>query len=100
MHVEQRLSEELIEEYHGGHATIFRTEHKGRQVAVKVVRIYLTSNFGKCFSVSILTVFSSEVPIDHWVYRTSVGRLLRGDTSVTRTSCRCSVWTWNGIGLL
>ena len=54
MHMDKRLNGELIEEYDGGHATIFRGEHKDRPVAVKVVRVYLTSDFGKCFSVRAL----------------------------------------------
>ena len=53
MHVDDCLSGELIEEYDGGHATVFRGQHKGRPVAVKIVRLYLTSNFDKCFSVDI-----------------------------------------------
>jgi len=52
MHVNQRLSGDLIEEYDGGHAIISRAKHNGRLVAVKTARIYLTSDFGKCVSVS------------------------------------------------
>ena len=52
MHVDERLNGELIEEYNGGQATIFRAECYGRAVAVKTVRIYVTSDFDKCFSVS------------------------------------------------
>ena len=52
MHMGKRLSGELIEENCGGQANIFRTEHNGRQVAVKTVRVYLTSDFDKCLSVS------------------------------------------------
>ena len=53
MHVDERLNGELIEECNGGHATVFRTEHNGRAVAVKTARIYLTSDFDKCLSVSV-----------------------------------------------
>ena len=52
MHVDKHLNGELIEKYYGGQAIISRAEHNGRPVAVKTVRIYLTSDFSKCFSVS------------------------------------------------
>jgi len=50
MRMDKHLNGKLIEEYYGGNATVSRTEHNGRQVAVKVMRIYLTSDLGKCFS--------------------------------------------------
>ena len=53
MYVDDCLNGELIEEYYGGHATVFRSKHKGRLVAVKIVPIYLTSDIGDCFSVNI-----------------------------------------------
>ena len=90
MHVDSCLNGELIEEYNGGHATVFRGEHKGRPVAVKSVRIYLTSDFGKCLGVNILAPYTVGVPIDHGVYRNSAERLLRGGISDTRTSYHCS----------
>jgi len=52
MHMAERLSGKLVEEYDGGHAIVSRAEHNGRPVAVKVMRIYLTSDFDECFSVS------------------------------------------------
>ena len=52
MHVDERLNGELIEEYGGGQAIVSRTEHNGHSVAVKTMRIYLTSDFSKCLSVS------------------------------------------------
>jgi hypothetical protein len=51
MHIENCLNEELIEEYDGGHANIFRGKHKGRPVAIKIVRLYLTCDFDKYLSV-------------------------------------------------
>ena len=62
IHMDKRLSRELIEEDSRGQANIFRTEHNGRQAAVKTVRIYLTSDFEKCFSVS--KALAPEVLID------------------------------------
>ena len=99
MRVDKCLNGELIEKYSGGHATIFRAERNGCPVAVKIMRIYLTSDFGKCFSVNTLAHHVSEVPIDHGVCRSSAERLLRGGISGTRTSYRCSVWIWNSTGL-
>ena len=58
MHVDKHWDGELVEEYNGGQANIFRAEYRGRRVAVKTVRIYLTSDIGKCTSVSILTCTS------------------------------------------
>ena len=45
------LNENLIEEYDGGQADIFRGKHKGRPVAIRIMRLYLTSDLDKCLSV-------------------------------------------------
>jgi len=37
--------------YRGGFADVWKGEHQGRQVAVKVLRIYSMSDFGKIASV-------------------------------------------------
>lgn len=37
--------------YHGGYADVWKGEHKGRQVAIKVLRVYSTSDFEKITSV-------------------------------------------------
>ena len=55
MHIDRRLDRELIKEDNGGHATVFRAGHKGHRVAVKTVRIHLTSNIDKCTSVNVLS---------------------------------------------
>ena len=55
MHVNKQLTGKPVEEYSGGHATVFRAERHGYQVAVKTARIYMTSDFGKCLSVSATT---------------------------------------------
>jgi len=52
MHLAEHLNGKLVEEYDGGHAIVYKAEQNGRPVAVKIMRIYLTSDFGKCFSVS------------------------------------------------
>jgi len=64
MHMANCLDEELTEEYDGGHANIFKGEHKGRAVAIKVLRLYLTSDFDKHFRVSMLTTCTAGTPID------------------------------------
>ena len=33
--------------YHGGFAEVWKGEHQGREVAVKVLRVYKTSNLAK-----------------------------------------------------
>ena len=40
--------------YHGGFADVWKGEHQGRKVAVKVLRVYLASNFSKITSVGRL----------------------------------------------
>lgn len=55
MHVEGGLTTELVEAERGGHATIFRAQHNNRSVAVKTIRITMSSDFDKCHSVSTST---------------------------------------------
>ena len=38
----------------GGFANVSRATYKGHQVAIKVVRVYTTSDLGVIFSVSLL----------------------------------------------
>lgn len=44
MHISCRYDENTAEERRGGHATVFRGEGRGRPVAIKVVRLYLTND--------------------------------------------------------
>jgi len=37
--------------YHGGFAEVWKGEHQGREVAVKVLKVYLTSNLDKIMRV-------------------------------------------------
>jgi len=46
--------------YHGGHSTVSKSEHEGREVAVKVVRTDATSDLGVIRGVS--ERFTSEHP--------------------------------------
>ena len=89
MHMANCLNGELIEEYDGGHASVFRDKHEGCPVAIKVVRLYLTSDFDKCLSVKISSPCLAGITSDHSVYRDSAEKLLCGGTSDTRTSYRC-----------
>ena len=46
----------------GGFATVFRGKYRGLSVAIKTVRLYLTSNLEECFSVRTF-YWCSEVPV-------------------------------------
>jgi len=54
MHMGDCLQGELIEEYGGGHANIFRGKHKGRPVAIKIMCLYLTSDLDKRLKVKTI----------------------------------------------
>ena len=41
--------------YHGGFAEVWKGEHQGREVAVKVLRVYVTSNIVKITRVGFHT---------------------------------------------
>ena len=64
MHMANCLDGELIEEYDGGYANVFRGECEGRTVAVKILRLHLTSDLDKCSSVSILASRIAEISAD------------------------------------
>ena len=53
MHVPD-CSGESVEIARGGFANVSRATYKGHQVAIKVVRVYTTSDLGVIFSVSLL----------------------------------------------
>ena len=89
MHMVNCLNGELIEKYCGGHADIFQGKHKDRLVAIKVVRLYQTSDFDRCHSVKTLSLYLAETISDYGVYRCSAEKLLRGGISGTRTYCHC-----------
>ena len=48
-------SEDSVEVESGGFANVFRSMYEGRQVAVKVIRVYLTSDMDIVLSVSLLS---------------------------------------------
>jgi len=88
MHIIDCLNGELTEKDYGGHADIFQAIHKGRQVAVKIVRLYLTSDFDKCLSVKMFPFTSRKLLLTS-VYRYSVEKPPCGGTSDTRISYHC-----------
>ena len=91
MHIVDCLNGELIEEYDGGNASVFRGEHKGRPVAVKIMRLYLTDDFDKCLGVRTPPPILADVTSDHSVCSYSAEKLSRGGISDTRTSYHCWV---------
>ncbi|KAF9645564.1 kinase-like protein [Thelephora ganbajun] len=50
MRIENCLGGPMDEEYEGGCATVFRGKYRGHPVAIKTVRLYLTSNLEECFN--------------------------------------------------
>jgi hypothetical protein len=54
MQLDMGLTGEMTEEHNEGYAVVFRAQHNGRPVAVKTMRIHLTSDFDKCLSVNTL----------------------------------------------
>ena len=53
MRMDNCFDGELTEVDGGGHAYVFRGEHGGRAVAIKTLRLYLTSDLGKIQSVTM-----------------------------------------------
>jgi hypothetical protein len=53
MHINICPVDPMDEEYGRGCATVYRGEHRGRSVAIKTLRLYLTSDFEECFGVSV-----------------------------------------------
>ena len=50
--------------YHGGFAEVWKAEHKGREVAVKVLKIYASSNLAKVTKVCSPLSKSVYRPVD------------------------------------
>ena len=84
MHIPD-CSEGSVEVESGGFANILRSTYKGRQVAIKVIRVYITSDLEIILGVSILSA-PSRTP--EWTNpRDSAERVLLGNTSGIPTSC-------------
>ena len=79
-------SEDSVEVECGGFSNVSQSTYRGRQVAVKVVRMYVTSDLDVILGVSNL-LMPSHVS-EQTNCRDSVGRALLGGTSGIPTSCR------------
>jgi hypothetical protein len=86
MHIPD-CSKDSVEVECGGFADVSQSTYKGRRVAVKVVRVYVTSDLDVILSVSLL------LALLHLSGRTrcrdSAERELHGSISDIRISCHC-----------
>jgi len=81
-------SEGSVEVECGGFANVSQSTYEGRRVAVKVVRVYITSDLDHILSVSPLS--APPHLSERMGCRGSVKRALLGNTSDTPISCRSS----------
>ena len=76
----------------GGIADVFKSEYKSSQVAIKVIRTYITAGLTKAARVNMFLGSCLGIPYLHWIlHRISVEKLLFGDTYGTLTSYACAV---------
>ena len=83
--------------YRGGYADVWKGEHRGRHVAVKVLRVYSTSDFDKitnvgfsvCSKACVDQLTSSADPC-----RGSARRSWHGKLLAIRTCCHCWERQW------
>lgn len=54
--------DQATKERHGGYAHVFRSEDRGRPVAIKVVRLYLTNDTESCLSVCPFRSLEKYIP--------------------------------------
>ena len=85
-------------EYAGGFGDVHRGEYNGRPVAVKVMRLYTTSNYGLCFSVGVSFHATKKSPLIPSL-RDSVEKPSHGSTYVTQMFYRCSARRWTSRNL-
>jgi hypothetical protein len=78
-----------VEVERGGFANVSQGTYKGRRVAIKVVRVYITSDLDAILSVSLIlpTLQNLHKQMD---CRVSVERGSPGNTSGIQMSYRCS----------
>ena len=96
--IESRLKGSMGERCEGGFATVHRSEYRGLRVAVKTVRLYVSSNLEERFSVRP-SHHSPGYQFSFYHYRNFAERWLPGDTYDTRTSYRLSAWTLDETSL-
>ena len=77
-----------MEVEHGGFANVSQGTYQGCLVAIKVVRVYITSDLDAILSVSLI-LLAPQYLCGRMICRVSVGRELPGSTSGIQMSCRC-----------
>jgi hypothetical protein len=88
MHIPD-CSKGSVEVERGGFADVSQGTYQGRLVAIKVVRVYITSDLDAILSVSLILLAPQHL-CGQMIRRVSVGRELPGSTSGIRMSYRCS----------
>ena len=66
MHIPD-CSKDSVEVERGGFADVSRGTYQGRQVAIKVVRVYITSDLDIILSVSLLFHLHHCTCVDEWI---------------------------------
>ena len=86
VHIETCQVDPTSEGYNGGFANVYQGVYRGRKVAVKTLRLYITSNFEECFGVSNEdSQVDREVSSHHTVFRNFAERSSPGGTYDIRT---------------
>ena len=86
MHIPD-CSKDSVEIEYGGNANISQGTHEGRRVAIKIVRVYITSDLDVIFSVSVAL---APLYLSRGLcYRDSAERGLPGSTSDIQISYHC-----------
>jgi hypothetical protein len=88
MHIPD-CSKGAVEVERGGFANVSQGTYKGRQVAIKVVRVYITSDLDAILSVSLI-LLAPQHSYKQMDCRASVERESPGNTSGIQTSYHCS----------
>ena len=86
MHIPD-CSKDSVEVEYGGYANVSQSTHEGRRVAVKVIRVYITTDLDVIFSVSVplAPLYSSRGMCN----RDSAERGSPGNTSGIQTYYHC-----------
>jgi hypothetical protein len=84
-------SEGSVEVEHGGFADVLRGTYQGRQVAIKVVRMYTTSDLDVILSVSFLFYLHHQICVDEWIAEI----LPRGSCLEASPSSKYLTTTWS-----
>ena len=92
IHIENCPTGSTDEEHGGGGGTVSRGEYRGRSVAVKILHLYLTSDFEEAFGVSNkLSWMRYGITPHRRVPRNFAEKSLPGGTYDTRISSRLLV---------